>query len=414
MAKHEKPQPGCFSGFLRVILCAGTGTSPPVHPSQDESENVDSISNKRDALIHEDFAATPGLVARLMGLDSVPNTNCLMKGHSPDSVPRSRSVNFVDYLLNFEVGQENFHRRAKTSASFREVPASALAYSQQKQDHDLVVFHNWDYNVVKDHEARRESRKFEVGLMKESKQGKKQSKETGERNQRKNKKISKLKNEPRRVPSNSNMNGRKVRKQSEDKDCSSVSSCSSKSYGYRYSSSGGNGDCDSSTGSCSPLLQSKYKKEFVESNLKNKMRKKKSPKKIESDCVSENLSPISVLDVNDSPSLYGTTSLDATQPLPSNSKWKSSPLRSSSDGIEATRSNEKDGAYANIDINGEVEYYSELFLKLCTMIEKDIRELDCTTKHVHEDFEQICLVFEHKILDLLLHELVNDIVELSC
>ncbi|MED6221449.1 hypothetical protein PIB30_054824, partial [Stylosanthes scabra] len=402
MAKQEKPKPGCFSGFLRVILCAGTGTSPPVHPSQDESENVPSIFKKNDALIHEDFAAsTPGLVARLMGLDSIPNTNCLMKCHSQDSVLRSRSVNFVDYLLNFDVGQESFHRRAKTSASFREVPASALVQGQQKQDHDLVVFHHWDCNVVnKDHEARRELRTFEPGLTKESKQGKKQSKETGERNQRKNKKISKLKNEPRRVPSNSNKNGRKVRKQSEDKDCSSVSSCSSKSYyGYRYSSDG-NGDCGSSTSSCSPLLQSKYKKEFVgESNLKNKMRKKKIPKKIESDCDSENLSPISVLDVNDCTSLYGTNSIDATLPLASNTKWKPSPLRSSSDGIEGTRSNKNGGAYANIDINGEVEYYSELFLKLCTMIEKDIRELDCTTKHVHEDFEEICFVFEHKILD---------------
>ncbi|MED6121499.1 hypothetical protein PIB30_030806 [Stylosanthes scabra] len=410
MAKQEKPKPGgCFSGFLRVILCAGTGTSPPVHPSQDESENVHSNLKQNDALIHEDFDATPGLVARLMGLDSIPNTNCLMKGHSPDSVLRSRSVNFVDYLLNFDVGQESFHRRAKTSASFREVPASALAHIQQKQDHDLVVFHHWDCNVVKDHEARRESRKYEPGLTKESKQGKKHSKETGERNQRKNKKISKLKNEPRRVPSNSNKNGRKVRMQNEDKDCSSVSSCSSKSYGYRYSSDG-NGDCCST----SPLLQSKYKKEFVvESNLKNKMRKKKSPKKIESDCDSENLSPISVLDVNDCHSLNGT--IDATLPLASNPKWKSSPLRSSKDGIEDTRTNKNGGAYANIDINGEeVEYYSELFLKLCTMIEKDIKELDCTTKHVHEDFEDICLVFEHKILDLLLHELVNDVVELSC
>ena len=32
----------------------------------------------------------------------------------------------------------------------------------------------------------------------------------------------------------------------------------------------------------------------------------------------------------------------------------------------------------------------------------------------YEDFEEICLVFEHKILDLLLHELVNEIVEFSC
>ena len=299
MAEPEKAKPGCFSGFLRVLLCAGTGTSPPVHPSDHvpEPDDAELVHSNKDAIV-DDIAATPGLVARLMGLDSLPNTNLVMKGTTPDSVPRSKSVNFVDYLLKFDLGQANNHRRVKTSASFREVPA--LVHRQQ--DHDLVVFH-WDGNVIKEHESRSELRKLEMGL-EELKQGKKQGSKNKEvvrervgvkkeRNQGKKKKISKLKNEPRRVPSSKH--GKKVRNQSEDKDLSSVSS-NSKSCSYRY---GGDG----SSSSFSSPLPNKQKKMSVEPSLTKKMRNQKSPKKIESAYNLENLSPVSVLDINDYPFL---------------------------------------------------------------------------------------------------------------
>ncbi|KAI9201009.1 hypothetical protein LWI28_016481 [Acer negundo] len=45
---------------------------------------------------------THGVVARLMGLDSLPETNWIPIGKSPNSVTRSRSVNFMDYLLKFD------------------------------------------------------------------------------------------------------------------------------------------------------------------------------------------------------------------------------------------------------------------------------------------------------------------------
>ncbi|KAK4860527.1 hypothetical protein QYF36_025629 [Acer negundo] len=45
---------------------------------------------------------THGVVARLMGLDSLPETNWIPTGKSPNSVTRSRSVNFMDYLLKFD------------------------------------------------------------------------------------------------------------------------------------------------------------------------------------------------------------------------------------------------------------------------------------------------------------------------
>lgn len=308
MAKPEKPKTGCFSSFLKVLLCAGNGTSPPVYPSDqvtesDETELVHVHSNK-DAMVDDYAASTPGVVARLMGLESLPNTGLLTKGATPDSVPRSRSVNFVDYLLEFDINYADNHRRVKTSASFREVPALV-----QRKNRDLVVLY-WDDNETKDEEARCNLKKKEMGLgelkEKKKKQGSKNKEVLRERvvsvkkewNQGKNKKISKLKNEPRRVPSSKK--SRMVRNHHcEAKDFSSVSS-SSESCSYRYSGAG-------STSSSNSPLPSKKKKGFVEPKFTDNNRNQKSPKKIETEYDSKNLSAaVSVVDTNDNPFLHGT------------------------------------------------------------------------------------------------------------
>ncbi|XP_061358445.1 uncharacterized protein LOC133302650 [Gastrolobium bilobum] len=373
MAKHEKSKPGCFSGFLHVLLCAGNGTSPPVHPSDNvtELDETEVLHSNKDAIV-DDNVATPGLVARLMGLDSLPNNKRVLKGATPDSVPRSRSVNFVDYLLEFDLGQTN-HRRVKTSASFREVPSLV-----QRQKSDLSVLY-YDDNACKDQEARTNLRKWEMGLG-ELKQRKKQGSKNKEivrervsmkkeRDQGKNKKISKLKNEPRRVPSSKH--GSKVRNHGEGKDLSNVSTNSkSCNCSYRYSSA-------ASSSSSSSSLLNRHKKGFVEPKIRNNIRNQRSPKKIETESSSENLSPVSVLDINDYPFLYGTDFLDGTSGEVSKSKHKSSLLQYLGDGVEEKADNNK-GYASYTDANREAEIYSELMLKLRTLTEKDIRESDCT------------------------------------
>lgn len=103
----------------------------------------------------------------------------------------------------------------------------------------------------------------------------------------------------------------------------------------------------------------------------------------------------------------GTSTIASSKP-----KWKSSLLLPLflEDGVEERKNNDKCLAYT--DSNSEAEYFSELMMKVCTLVEKDIRESDCTLKT--ENFEAICLEFEHKIFDHLLYEVVNEIVELSC
>lgn len=71
--------------------------------------------------------------------------------------------------------------------------------------------------------------------------------------------------------------------------------------------------------------------------------------------------------------------------------------------------------YADTDVNREAEYYSELMHKIRTLTEENIRETDCTSKAMcgTESLDEICMVFAHKIFDLLLFEVVNEVVEFS-
>ncbi|KAK7390371.1 hypothetical protein VNO78_25676 [Psophocarpus tetragonolobus] len=416
MAKPERPQQGCFPSLLRVLLCATNGTSPPVHPSDHftESEEKENEHSTKEAMVVNDGSSTtPGVVARLMGLDSLPKTKFVVKCGTPDSAPRSRSVNFVDYLLEFDTSNVN-HRRVKTSSSFREVP-SLLHNQKGNNNNNLFVFcmdGNIDNNnMSEDQELRR--LQSELGELRQRKRQGSKSKGSErvsvkrERDQGKNKKISKLKNEPRRVPSSKH--GSKSRNH-EAKDFSSVSSSSSKCSSCSNRHNGA-----TSRSRLNTSLPNKHKKElFVKPKKRNNMRSQQSLLNVGSECSLENHSPVSVVDSNDYPFLYGTDFLDGQSSIASKSKWESPSLLSLDHDIEDSASTNKDHTF--IDVNKEAEYYSELMLKLRTITEQDIRESDCTSKNIHESesFRDICFMFEHKIFDHLLYEVVNEVLEFYC
>ena len=106
--------------------------------------------------------------------------------------------------------------------------------------------------------------------------------------------------------------------------------------------------------------------------------------------------------------------VDYTSPLMSKSKGESSEIPFLGESVEDRASENK--GYLYPDINREKEYLSELQPKLRTLTEIDMRDSDFTQKRMceAESFEEVCLVYEHKIFDLLLHEVVNELVELSC
>ncbi|KAJ7949990.1 ALC-interacting protein [Quillaja saponaria] len=406
MTNSDNANSGCFSGILRQLLCAG-GSSASTHPVNHIAELTPIVTELDHPL--EDprkctkakvgVSATPGVVARLMGLDSLPNTNLVPKGTYPDSVMRSKSMNFVDYLLEFDSSQAQ-HHRIRTSASFREVPALL----QQQQNHEVVVLY-WD-NPKERHRSGSKLRKSEMSfeeLKQRKTQRSKNKKSMKQRitvkneveNQGKNKKISKLKDEPRRVPSN----------------------CSRKAGYHNVSKELGNSvGASTSSRSKSPLLN-RQKEVFDGPKVTRTRRNQQASKKIVSECSSESFSPVSVLDVDEFPILHKTPSSEDSGPIKMNSKWKSEAELFHSGGLEERIT--KNEACSIMDINGETEFYTELLVKLCRLIEKEMKESDWVKKNMFDLFEsggleEICISMEHKVLDLLLHEVVNELVELSC
>ncbi|CAI9774801.1 unnamed protein product [Fraxinus pennsylvanica] len=133
----------CFSGVIRRLLCGG---SLPTHPSEQfaESKNCKEVDHPLENDLKSDearvkAAEAPGVVARLMGLDSLPG-DIKPKDKSLASYFRSRSVNSIDFLAQFDVSSKLSpakHRRVRTAVSLGEVPSLDL-----KGKHDFnVILH---------------------------------------------------------------------------------------------------------------------------------------------------------------------------------------------------------------------------------------------------------------------------------
>ncbi|GAB4824536.1 hypothetical protein Ancab_007412 [Ancistrocladus abbreviatus] len=116
----------CLAGVLRRIFCSG---SLPTYPS-DQLKETDPIevqklqpSFKAEEL---NASATPNIVARLMGLDSMPEIDSGKAQKNSTSITRSKSMNSADWRLEREdieeQQQKQQNRRVKTSFSFRETP----------------------------------------------------------------------------------------------------------------------------------------------------------------------------------------------------------------------------------------------------------------------------------------------------
>ncbi|KAL5580732.1 hypothetical protein UlMin_013174 [Ulmus minor] len=104
MCNSKSATASCLAGIFRRILCSG---SLPTHPSDQITVETEFIEKLGEKIVSP---ATPGIVARLMGLESMPE--------KPNSISRSRSMNSVDRLVGCD-SKQGQHRRVK---SFREIP----------------------------------------------------------------------------------------------------------------------------------------------------------------------------------------------------------------------------------------------------------------------------------------------------
>lgn len=193
----------CFSGAVRRLLCTG---SLPTHPSDQILElRAGEVKNPckesvGDQAKVEAVGASPGIVARLMGLDSLPESNWVPRETALNTITRSMSLNFMDYFPEFNGGQGGQHRRVRTSVSFREVPTSL-----HQQNHDCFVL--FLENVSEAEKMGTRMGKSEVGFrdLKQKKAAERsKSKETAvvkkkENDEENNKRACRGKNEPKRM-----------------------------------------------------------------------------------------------------------------------------------------------------------------------------------------------------------------------
>ncbi|KAL4354609.1 hypothetical protein GQ457_06G006030 [Hibiscus cannabinus] len=134
MSNTKRSSFGCFSATFCLFICS---ESPQTHPSNNIMEpNADNNAT----MVRVQSESGHGVVARLMGLDSLSEKIWVPKGETPGQVTRSRSVNFMDYMLDFDLTHAGHHRRVKTSTSFCEVlPQGPPLLRQRNQNHEFSV-----------------------------------------------------------------------------------------------------------------------------------------------------------------------------------------------------------------------------------------------------------------------------------
>lgn len=138
----------CISGFFRRLLCKNL---PTVQPPDDDYEDLSRTGSegaeeeRKEMKLMADMAATaaspsPNIVARLMGLESMPEFDWMPR--TPDSLGRCRSANssFHGWFDSDPIDLHKSHRRAKTSSSFRENPT----FLRQENDDFLLLSFDFD------------------------------------------------------------------------------------------------------------------------------------------------------------------------------------------------------------------------------------------------------------------------------
>ncbi|KAM0948129.1 hypothetical protein DsansV1_C07g0075051 [Dioscorea sansibarensis] len=118
---------GCLSGIMRRLLCHNAAARQAVREAKQVSRELCNEAEQKPA-------PSPGLVARLMGLDSMP----VFPYTPPSSMGRSRSTSSLESWPLFLSGERcNESLKMRTSVSFREAPTFLR---QENEDFLLLTF----------------------------------------------------------------------------------------------------------------------------------------------------------------------------------------------------------------------------------------------------------------------------------
>ncbi|KAJ0084815.1 hypothetical protein Patl1_31092 [Pistacia atlantica] len=141
--------PGCLAAIVRRILCSKTLPSDQITNTDTQ---VGSILCEKDLEWKSEDKVMPSLVARLMGLEGVPNS-------STGKISRSRSMNSLDFEASSGQmeGDDNQHRRVKSSTlSIQEMPTF---FEVENEEFFVLSFGNTN----EDEEKRTRRKKCEMG-----------------------------------------------------------------------------------------------------------------------------------------------------------------------------------------------------------------------------------------------------------
>lgn len=379
----------CFSGILRRLLCTG---SLPTHPSEQMADPIATefvhLPQKKDQICPAQLepATTPGIVARLMGLESIPAP----KGRRtlPDLVPRSRSVNCIDnYLIELDPKQTHHHRRVRTSVSFRD--------HLQQQNHDFFIFcldetDELDSKLMKTNVC--------VGELKQRKAEGSKKKE----NVRERRVVIKKASTPNRHVENK----RRGFKGKEElvKQCSEIGN----------SCHGAKKDLDLAvpqkarpTLKAKKPLKPKTGKEVLQAS---KLPNKKKSKKVEK---IERISKNSTTDSGFHAVSHKSPSEDSR--LVFNLRSKSSPNFGKYDYPHSIKQKPKSielGSTKSKDCESVKLCYTQRLCEMRRLTENDLKESNWSIANEvtsrFEDYEEICMEFGQHIFDVLLHQVIID------
>ncbi|KAE8039280.1 hypothetical protein FH972_011708 [Carpinus fangiana] len=419
MCNSKSAAAGCLAGILRRILCSG---NLPTHPS-DQIREADSVVCDKDQELKAakecierfEASASPGIVARLMGLDSIPEINNLLHERSkPNSISRCRSMNSADQLAGLD-SMQGQHRRVKSTLSFREMPT----FLELENENFLILsFETGGENK----ELRSKGKKSETGFgelkqrrAERRKNGENRAERVSEKRKKKtknnkgcqeaNKKVLNDLNEPEKQSKRISDNGK-------SKGSSITRSLSKNSHEKPYVSS-------EAVKTSKPV---KHKEVFHGRKLSE--RKKTSlcvVQNTESECSSEDSSPVSVLDfghfLTDPEILISESSLADSKsrrklsPELENHKQQSARKDSNLIGDEL-KTKKVEGKYHGAKKKEcQSQNYVDMWDEISRLTGAELVGSNWVYRKMwkHEDFEDIGVNFELEILDQLLDELVGQL-----
>ncbi|XP_019168504.1 PREDICTED: uncharacterized protein LOC109164358 [Ipomoea nil] len=375
-AASKNADPGCIAGMFRRLLCSNAlPTHPADHVSSVSTHPSDHAVQKNQRIKLEEgknskkieSLASTGVVARLMGLESMPRVEL----NPNKAIARSQSMNSMDSLRELKSTKEKNLR----ACSFREIPT----YLELEDENFFIL-------------------SFEYG-----------GKQRRSENEKKTRKTEKVKN------------GRRESVHQNNKENQDINQVSDKNLNASEIITGSHGKLQDSTNILRPTRKdaSKKKDEYKQERFKKKKKKdRRDAKKIEADCDSEKSSPNSVLGFLEFPAIQDIPSSEKFSKLASSKSRRTlseelenyRKLKLISDDFQPKRSEKVMNWGCSRDEN-DVKLWGEI----CRLADAETLQ----NKWHHEEIwkqEKVCSQeiiggsFEFQILDELIGEMVDQLI----